>query len=56
MLKLDERDSLRMWAFENNFCDPELLIEGRGDKLFFKISRTAKQYRRLEKMCKDRRT
>lgn len=56
VLKTDDHESLRMWASENDFGDPESLIDRKDGKLLFKSARAAKQYRRLEAMYKDRRT
>lgn len=56
VLKVDDHEALRMWALENNFGDPESLIDRRDGKLLFRSARAAKQYRRLETMHKDRRT
>lgn len=56
VLKVDDHEALRMWALENSFGDPESLIDRRDGKLLFRSARAAKQYRRLEKIHKDRRT
>lgn len=56
VLKADDHEALRMWASENDFGDPESLIDRKDGKLLFRSARAAKQYRRLETMYKDRRT
>jgi hypothetical protein len=56
VLKEDDHEALRLWASENNFGDPESLIDRKDGKLLFRSARAAKQYRRLETMYKDRRT
>jgi len=55
MLKEDDHEALRMWAPENDFGDPESLIDRSDGKLLFRSARAAKQYRRLEAMYKGRR-
>jgi hypothetical protein len=56
LLKVDDHEALRMWASENEFGNPESLIDHREGKLLFRSARAAKKYRRLEAMCKGRRT
>jgi hypothetical protein len=56
VLKEDDHETLRMWALENSFEDPESPIDHRDGKLLFKRVRAAKQYRKLETIRKDRRT
>jgi len=56
VLKADDHEALRMWASENEFGDPESLIDRKDGKLLFRSARAAKQYRRLEAMYKGRNT
>lgn len=56
VLKVDDHEALRMWASENEFGDPESLIDRRDGKLLFRSARASKKYRRLEAIYKGRRT